>query len=152
MSHDLHSAPSILSSLSLSSTSLSLTGSGSRLITSRIHCADSRGLRGDGFIEPRTGYEPKTVGDKTVGAKTVGDKTVFDIFYLIVTEQESEHYSTEESQIPDIEDKFSLPGNQSRLKILLKALLRLKKQTWTTYKFVLSWLQHGIFRIKNLSL
>ena len=31
-----------------------------------------------------------------------------------------------------------------RLKILLKALLRLKKQTWTMNKFVLCWLHHGI--------
>ena len=50
-----------LSSLSLASTSPSFTGSGSRLITSRIHCADSRGLRGDGFTDPEpcTGYDPK---------------------------------------------------------------------------------------------
>ena len=32
------------------------------------------------------------------------------------------------------------------LKILLKALLRLKKQTWTTNKFVLCWLHHGVCR------
>ena len=36
-----------------------------------------------------------------------------------------------------------------RLKILLKALLRLKKQTWTTNKFVLCWLHHGIFRTEK---
>ena len=56
-------APSILSSYSLSSTSPSFNGSGSRLLTSRINCADSRGLRGDGFTDPEprtnTGYEPK---------------------------------------------------------------------------------------------
>ena len=138
MPHDLHSTPSILSSLSLSSTSPSFASSGSRLITSGIHCADSRGFRGDGFVdpEPRTGYEPK---------RTVHNP--------IVTEQEIEH-SAEESQIPGLEDKskelknvsFSLPKNQSlRLKILLKALLRLKKQTWTTNKFVLCWLHHGIY-------
>ena len=59
MSHDLRSTPSILSSISLSSTSPSFTFSGSRLITSRIHCPDSRDLRGDGFAdpEPRTEYE-----------------------------------------------------------------------------------------------
>ena len=33
-----------------------------------------------------------------------------------------------------------------RLKILLKDLLRLKKQTWTTNKFVLCWLHHCIYR------
>ena len=31
------------------------------------------------------------------------------------------------------------------LKILLKALLRLKKQTWTTNKFVLCWLHHSTY-------
>ena len=40
MSHDLHFHQHFLSSMSLSSTSPSFTGSGSRLITSRIHCAD----------------------------------------------------------------------------------------------------------------
>ena len=91
-----------------SSTSLSLTGSGSRLITSRIHCTDSRGLRGDGFVDPhpRTGYEPTRTVDNP-----------------IVTEQEIEH-STEESQIQLIEDKgkelkkndpLSWPKNQSLL-------------------------------------
>ena len=83
MSHDLHSTPSILSSFSLSSSSPSFTGSGSRLITSRIHCADSRDLSCDGFKDPRTSHR-------------------FD--NPIVTEQEGEH-STEESQIPEIEDK-----------------------------------------------
>ena len=43
-----------------------------------------------------------------------------------------------------------LPYNQSLLsstiKFLLKALLRLKKQTWTTNKFVLCWLHHGTYR------
>ena len=72
------------------------------------------------------------------------------------SEQENEH-STEESQIPEIEDKgkeliddpFSLHETSHcglRLMILLKALLRLKKQTWTTNKFVLCWLHHGIYR------
>ena len=63
----------------------SFTGSGSRLITSRIHWADSRELGGDGFTdpEPRTGYEPKRTVDNP-----------------IVTEQEIEH-SAEESQIPE---------------------------------------------------
>ena len=107
MSHDLHSTPTFLTSTSPSSTSPSLTGSGSRLITSRIHCTDSRGLRGDGFADPqpRTGYEP---------TRTVDNPTV--------TEQEIGH-STEESQIQEIEDKgkkfifdpFSLPFNQSLL-------------------------------------
>ena len=32
------------------------------------------------------------------------------------------------------------------LKILLKALLRFKKQTWATNKFVLCWLHHGTYR------
>ena len=52
----------------------------------------------------------------------VGDNRVVDIFDPIVTEQEGahstedhNHYSTEESQIPEIEDKFSLPYNQSLL-------------------------------------
>ena len=99
MSRDLHSTPSILTSFSLFSTSPSLTGSGSRLITSGIHCADPRGLGGDGFTdpEPRTGFEPKRTVDNP-----------------IITWQEIEH-STEESQIPEIEDKFSLPYNQSLL-------------------------------------
>ena len=50
--------------------------------------ADPLCLWGNGFTasEPRTGYEPKTVGNKTV----------VDIFNPIVTEQESEHFSTEE--------------------------------------------------------
>ena len=69
------------------------------LVTSRIHCTDSRDLRGDGFTdpEPRTGYEPNRTVDNP-----------------IVTEQEIEH-SAEESQIPEIEDKLSLPYNQSLL-------------------------------------
>ena len=77
------------------------------MITSRIQCADSRDLGGDGFTdpEPRTGHEPK---------KTVDNP--------IVTEPEIEH-STEESLIPEIEDKgkelihdpFSLTCNQSLL-------------------------------------
>ena len=89
MSHDLHSTPTFLTSTSPSSTSPSLTGSGPRLITSRIHCTDSRDLRGDGFADPqpRTGYE---------STRTVDNPTV--------TEQETGH-STEESQIPEIEDK-----------------------------------------------
>ena len=89
MSHALHCTPSILSSISLSSTSPSFTSWGSGLITSRIHCTDSRDLRGDGFTDPelRTGSEPK---------KTVDNP--------IVTEQEIEH-SAGESQNPEIEDK-----------------------------------------------
>ena len=69
------------------------------MITSGIHCADSRGLGSDGFTDPehRTGYEPKRTVDNP-----------------IVTEQEIEH-PTEESQIPEIEDKFSFPCNQSLL-------------------------------------
>ena len=57
-----------------------------------------------------------------VGDKTVGDKTVVDIFNPIVTGREGDHsaenqelYSAEETQIPEIEDKFSLPYNQSLL-------------------------------------
>ena len=56
MSHALHSTPSILSSFHFPLLSPSFTGSGSRLITSRIHWADSRDLRGDGFTDP----EPST--------------------------------------------------------------------------------------------
>ena len=69
------------------------------MITSRIHCADSGGFRIDGFTDPelRTGYEPNRTVDNP-----------------IVTEQEIEH-SPEESQIPEIEDKFSLPYKQSLL-------------------------------------
>ena len=50
-----------VSFFSLSSTSPSFTGSGPRLITSRIQCADSRDLTDDGFAdpEPRNVYEPK---------------------------------------------------------------------------------------------
>ena len=72
-----------------------------------LHCADSRDLGGDSFTdpEPHTSYEPKRAVDKP-----------------IVTKQEHEH-STEESQIPRIEDKgkelihdpYSLPCNQSLL-------------------------------------
>ena len=99
MSHDLHNTPSTLTSFSLLSTSPSLADSGSRLITSGTHFADLRGLGGDGFTDPelRTGREPNMTVDNA-----------------IVTEQETEH-STEESQIPEIEDKFSLPYNQSFL-------------------------------------
>ena len=89
MSHDLHSTPSTLTFFSLFSTSCSLSRSGSRLITSRIHCEDSRGLGGDGFAdpEPRTGHEPNRTVDNP-----------------IVTGQEIGH-CTEESQIPEIEDE-----------------------------------------------
>ena len=97
MSHDLHSTTSTLTSFSLFSTLPPLTGSGSRLITSGIHCADSRGLGGDGFTdpEPRIGYDPNRTVDNP-----------------IVTEQEIEH-SLKESQIPEIEDMFSSPYNLS---------------------------------------
>ena len=141
MSHALHRTPSMLSSISFSSTSFSFTGSASRLITSRIHCADSRDLGGDGCTdpEPHTGNEPKETVDNP-----------------IVTEKEIEH-STEESQIPEIEDKckelifdkFSLPKKpvvvvfDSRF---YRALLHLKKQTGTTNKFVLCLLHHGVYR------
>ena len=69
MSHDLHSTPSTFTSFSLFSTSPSLTSSGSRLITSRIHCADSRGLRGDGFTdpEPRTCVEQASLRSASAG-------------------------------------------------------------------------------------
>ena len=104
--HLLTRGSSTLTSFSLFSTCPSLTGSGSRLSTSGIHCADSRGRRGDGFTdpEPRIGKEPN---------RTVDDP--------IVTEQEIEH-STEESQIPEIEDKFSLPYNQSFLSFTLHSM------------------------------
>ena len=64
ISHTMHSTPSI----SLASTSPSVTGSGSRLITYRIHCADSRDLGGDGFTdpEPRAGYEPIRTVDNPI--------------------------------------------------------------------------------------
>ena len=52
MCHDLHRAPSMLPSLSLSPPSPSFTRPGSRLITSRISCADSRDFRVDGFTDP----------------------------------------------------------------------------------------------------
>ena len=102
MSHHLHSTPSTpstLTSFSLFCSSPSFTGSGSRLIASGIHCADSRGLGGDGFTdpEPRTVYEPN---------RTVDNR--------IVIEQEIED-SIQESQIPEVADKFSLPYNQSLL-------------------------------------
>ena len=94
-------------------TSPALSGSCSTSFQPRT-CADSHGLGGDGFTasDPLTGCEPKMAGDKTV----------IDIFNPIVTEQEGTHstenqelYSTEESQIPEIEDNFSLPYNQSSL-------------------------------------
>ena len=91
------------------------------MITSGLHCAVSRGLTGDGFTdpEPRTSYEPKRAVDKP-----------------IVIEQEIQH-SIEESQIAEIEDKFSLPCNQSLLSSTqdsTESLASLKKQTWTTNK------------------
>ena len=57
----------------------------------------TRRLRGDGLSEsePRTGYDPNKVVDG---------------FNPIVTEQESVQ-SIEESQVQEIEDKFSLPCN-----------------------------------------
>ena len=96
--------PFCCSPLYLHPTSPALSGSCSTSFQPRTF-ADPHGLRGDGFTEsePRTGYEPKTVGDKKV----------VDIFNPIVTEQEGahstedhKHYSTEESQIPEIDDKF----------------------------------------------
>ena len=91
--------------------------------------------RVDGFTdpEPRTGYEPKMIVDNPT-----------------TTEQEIAH-SSEESQITEIVDKglicdpFSLHP-QPVIVVLLKAMLWLKKQTWTTNKFVLCWLHHGTFR------
>ena len=98
MSFNLHSMPTLLTSISLLSTTPSLSGLGSKSIQSRTHCGDPHGLGGDGFpeSEPRIGYEPNGVVDS---------------FNPIVTEQESLQ-STEESQIPEIEDRFSLPYNQ----------------------------------------
>ena len=54
--------------ISLFSTCPSHNGSGSRLIASGTHCADSRGLRGNGFTdpEPRTGYEPNRTVDNPI--------------------------------------------------------------------------------------
>ena len=113
MSFDPHSTLSLSLSTLPSSTSPALSGSCSTSFQSRT-CADPHGLRGDGFTESETShsYEPKMVGDKTV----------VDIFNPIVTEQggahsteDHKHYSTEEGQIPEIEDKFSLPHNQSLL-------------------------------------
>ena len=69
------------------------------------HCHLSRAMSFDlhstpgTCADPRTGYEPNRVVDS---------------INPIVTEQESVQ-STEESQIPEIEDKFSLPYNQSLL-------------------------------------
>ena len=113
MSFDPHSTPPLLFPTPPSSTSPTLYGSCSTSFQSRT-CADPHGLRGDDFAEsePRTIYEPKMVGDKAV----------VEIFNPMVTEQERahstedhKHYSTEESQIPQIEGKFSLPYNQSIL-------------------------------------
>ena len=127
MSHAVHSTLG-----TPSSTSPTIIGL-QRFITSTNPCADSRELRGDGFtdLEPRTSCEPRRI---------------------VNNKQEIAH-STEESLITDIEDKglicdqFSLPHNRCRLrlKILLKILLRLKKQTLTTNKFVLCWLHHGTY-------
>ena len=124
-----------MTSFSLFSSSPSLTGSESRLITSRIHCADSRGLGDDGFTdpEPRTGFEPNS---------TVDNK--------IVTEQEIERATSLKRvrfQKLRISSLYPITSHCSlRLKILLKSLLCLKKQTWTTNKFVLCWVHHGICR------
>ena len=108
MSFDPHRTPPLLFSTLPSSISSTLSGSCSTSFQPRA-CADPHFLGGDGFteFERRTGYEPKMV---------------VDIFNPIVTEQEyahstedHKHYSTGEGQIPEIEDKFSLPCNQSLL-------------------------------------
>ena len=100
MSFDLHSMLTLMTSTLPSSSSPSLSGSCSIVIQPRT-CADPRGLGGDRFTEsePRTGYKPTRVVDS---------------INPIVTEQESVQ-SAVESQIPEIEDKFSLPCNQSLL-------------------------------------
>ena len=71
MSLDPHSTPSLLFSTPPSSTLPTLSGSCSTSFQPRT-CADPHGLRGDGFTEsePRTGHEPKTVGDKMVAQRT----------------------------------------------------------------------------------
>ena len=141
LSFDPHSTPSLLFSILLSSTLPTLSGSCSTSSQPRT-CADPHSLRGDGFAEsePRTSYEPKIVGNKMVG-----DKTVVDTFTPIVTEQEGAH-STEDHKHYSDSRKLRISSHYHttshcclRPKVPLKALLRLKKQT---YKFVLCWLHN----------
>ena len=79
----------------------------------------------------RTGYEPNRIVDNQ-----------------IINEQE-DITSTEDNQITEIEGHVKTYPTTSHccllLKFLLKALPRLKKQTWTTNKFVLCWLHHGTY-------
>ena len=107
--------------LSTSSSSFSSMSVLQKLRTSRNPCADSQEPRGDGYTdpEPRTGYEPK---------KRIVDNQ-------IIYEQEDKT-CTEDNQITEIEGHVkSFSYNQSLFSS--KALLHLKKQTWTTNQFVL---------------
>ena len=107
--------------LSTSSSSFSSMSVLQKLRTSRNPCADSQEPRGDGYTDPelRTGYEPK---------KRIVDNQ-------IIYEQEDKT-CTEDNQITEIEGHVkSFSYNQSLFSS--KALLHLKKQTWTTNQFVL---------------
>ena len=119
-SHAMHGAPSTSSSTFSSVQALQ------RLFTSSISCADRRERGGDGCSdpEPRTGYEPNRNRRILPALKTI--------------------------RLPKLRVMSNLCPTTShcclRLKILLKALLRLKKQTWTTNTFVLCWLHHGYYQ------
>ena len=132
MSFDLHSTPTLSTSILISSTTPSLFGSGSTSIQPTT-CADPLDLRGGGFPE----------SDRRLS------KRVFN---------QLKRVRLQKSRISSVYPTTS--HCCLRLKILLKALLCLKKRTWTTNKFVLCWLHRGIFAgarskcgtITNLSL
>ena len=116
---------------STSSSTFSCVPGLQRLLTSRNPCADPRERGGGGYTcpEPLTGDEPNRI-----------------VHNQIIIEQEDITW-TEDRVMPKL-----CPTTSHcclLLKILLKALLRLKKQSWTTNKFVLCWLHHGTYPSRN---
>ena len=113
---------------STSSSTFSSVPGFQRWLTSRIPCADPREPRGDGYTdpEPRTGYEPHRIVDNQVKNRRILPA------------------------LPKLRATSRLCPSTSHccllLKILLKVLLRLKKETWTKNKFMLCWLHHGTYR------
>ena len=140
MSFDQHSTPSLLFSTLSSSASPTLSGSCSCSTSFQPRtCADPRGPGSDGFTEsePRTFYEPRRLS--TSLSRSSLNKRVLTLPKITSTTL-LKRVRFQKLRISSLHHTTSHWG--LRPKIPLKALPRLKKQTWTTNKFVLCWLHH----------
>ena len=154
MSFDSHRTLSLLFSALSSSISTTLSGSCSTSFQPRT-CADPHGLGGEGFSEsdPLTGYEPKMVGDKDGRRQDGYPRSSLNKRVLTLPKTRS---CTLLNKVKLRKLRVSSPYHTTshyclRPRILLKALLRLRKQTWTTNRFVLCWLHHGILPKREAS-